>query len=188
MSRDLVLQDFLPYLLNRAGLRIGLMFSKDIEPHDVTLPMWRVMIELWHKGDHRLGELSERTSIDISTLSRLLVAMQRKQLIVRGRSGLDRRALSLTLTERGRELTERIVPYARHYEDVAMRGLSDTNVRRLKQLLNHVFINLEAEARATPKLRSKAKPAARAKTAPRTAQQKKPPARPAAKRRVRAVT
>jgi DNA-binding MarR family transcriptional regulator len=190
MSRNLVLQDFLPYLLNRAGLRIGLMFSKDIEPHDVTLPMWRVMIELWHKGDHRLGELSERTSIDISTLSRLLVAMQRKQLIVRRRSGLDGRALSLTLTERGQELTERIVPFARHYEDVAMRGLSPANVRRLKQLLNHVFINLEAEGRATPKTRSKAKPisppAARAKSAPRASPAKKTRARPATKRRVRA--
>jgi hypothetical protein len=111
--------------------------------------------------------------------------MQRKQLIVRRRSGLDRRALSLTLTERGQELTERIVPYARHYEDVAMRGLSPANVRRLKQLLNHVFVNLEAEGRATPKLRSK--PTARAKTA-RAGRTKKAPARPAAKRRARAAT
>jgi|EndMetStandDraft_2_1072991.scaffolds.fasta_scaffold62824_3 MarR family transcriptional regulator, organic hydroperoxide resistance regulator len=147
MSRKLVLQDFLPYLLNRAGLRIGLMFSRDIEPYDVTLPMWRVMIELWHNGDHRLGELAERTSIDLSTLSRLLVAMQRKQLIVRRRSGLDGRALSLTLTERGLELTEKIVPFARHYEDVAMQDLSSADVKRLKQLLKKVYDNLEAAER-----------------------------------------
>jgi DNA-binding MarR family transcriptional regulator len=150
MSRKLVLQDFLPYLLNRAGLRIGLMFSRDIEPHDVTLPMWRVMIELWHNGDHRLGELSERTSIDLSTLSRLLVAMQRKHLIVRRRSGLDGRALSLTLTERGLELTEKIVPFARRYEDVAMQGLSGADVKKLKQLLKKVYDNLETAEREMP--------------------------------------
>jgi DNA-binding MarR family transcriptional regulator len=98
MPRKLNLQTFLPYLLNRAGLRVGLMFSRDIEPFDITLPMWRVMVELRHNGDHRLGELSERTSIDMSTLSRLLVAMQRRNLIVRRRSGVDARALSLTLT------------------------------------------------------------------------------------------
>jgi DNA-binding MarR family transcriptional regulator len=144
MSRKLVLQDFLPYLLNRAGLRIGLMFSHDIQPFGVTLPMWRVMIELWHNGDHRLGELSERTNIDISTLSRLLVTMQRRQLIVRRRSGLDGRALSLTLTQRGLELTERIVPFARRYEEVAMQGLSDADIGRLKRLLNTVYRNLEA--------------------------------------------
>lgn len=59
--------------MNRAGLRIGLMFSRSIEGHDVSLPMWRVMIELWHGGDRRLAELSLHTSIDQSTLSRLLV-------------------------------------------------------------------------------------------------------------------
>jgi DNA-binding MarR family transcriptional regulator len=90
MSRKLNLQDFLPYLLNRAGLRIGVMFSHDIGEFGVTLPMWRVLVELWHNGDHRLGELAERASIDLSTLSRLLVTMQRKGLIVRRRYGIDR--------------------------------------------------------------------------------------------------
>jgi MarR family transcriptional regulator, organic hydroperoxide resistance regulator len=144
MSRKLNLQDFLPYLLNRAGLRIGMMFSRDIEDMDVTLPMWRVMVELWHNGDHRLGELAEGTSIDLSTLSRLLVAMQRKGLIVRRRSGLDGRALSLTLTPRGMEMTEQIVPHALHYEDIAMRRLSDRDVIKLKELLKTVYDNLHA--------------------------------------------
>lgn len=161
MSRKLVLQDFLPYLLNRAGLRIGLMFSRDIEHYDVTLPMWRVMIELWHNGDHRLGELSERTSIDLSTLSRLLMAMQRKNLIVRRRSGLDGRALSLTLTERGLELTEQIAPYALHYEDVAMRGLTDPDVKQLKQLLKKVYLNLEGVERETAQRKTAERPRAK---------------------------
>lgn len=170
MSRKLVLQDFLPYLLNRAGLRVGLMFSRDIEPLGVTLPMWRVMIELWHNGDHRLGELSERTSIDMSTLSRLLVAMQRKNLIVRRRSGLDGRALSLTLTPRGLALTEKIVPHALHYEDVAMLGMTARQVATLKNLLKRVYLNLEKVDRAANE-----RPAAKVR-----------PARKRAKRRVKA--
>jgi DNA-binding MarR family transcriptional regulator len=108
------------------------------------------MIELWHNGEHRLGELSERTSIDISTLSRLLVAMQRKHLIVRRRSGLDGRALSLTLTERGLELTRRIVPMARRYEELAKQGLSEKDVAALKRLLKTVYRNLEAADPARP--------------------------------------
>lgn len=165
MSRRLVLQDFLPYLLNRAGLRIGLMFSRDIEDYDVTLPMWRVMVELWHNGDHRLGELAERTSTDLSTLSRLLVTMQRKRLVVRRRSGLDGRALSLTLTPRGLALAERIVPHARFYEQVAMRGLNAAEVNELKRLLKQVHLNLENAAHETPR-KAAAAPRAR-KTATR---------------------
>ena len=72
------LANFLPYLLNRAGVKIGLSFARDIEPLGVTLPMWRVMVALWESGDQRLGDLAERTSIDFSTLSRLLLNLQRR--------------------------------------------------------------------------------------------------------------
>jgi len=149
MATRLVLQDFLPYLLNRVGMKIGSMFSLDVEEYDVTLPMWRVLIELWHKGDHRLGELAERTSIDLSTLSRLVVSMQRKKLVVRRRSGVDRRALSLTLTKKGVALTETVAPIAMHYEQVAMRGMSKVEVAQLKRLLRKAFGNLEHARKST---------------------------------------
>ena len=165
MSRKLNLQDFLPYLLNRAGLRIGVMFSRDIEDYGVTLPMWRVLLELWHRGDNRLGELSERTSIDLSTLSRLLVAMQRKKLIVRRRSGLDGRALSVTLTQRGLELAESISPYAVRYEDIAMKGLSDSEVRTLKDLLKIVYQNLETADREVLRQQNSERPRAKPRAA-----------------------
>jgi DNA-binding MarR family transcriptional regulator len=139
----LVLDDFLPYLLNRAGVKIGLAFSRDIAEHKVTLPMWRVLIALWESGDQRLGELAERTSIDVSTLSRLLGTLQRKRLIARGRSGIDARALSVSLTDQGRVMTEKIIPIARHYEEVATRGVSETDLRRLKKLLVKLYSNIE---------------------------------------------
>lgn len=185
MSRKLNLQDFLPYLLNRAGLRIGVMFSRDIEHYDVTLPMWRVLLELWHHGDNRLGELSERTSVDLSTLSRLLVAMQRKKLIVRRRSGLDGRALSVTLTQRGLELAESIAPYATRYEDIAMKGLSDSEVRTLKDLLKIVYQNLETAGREAVRQQNNERPRAK-KRAAKSPVVKPPAAKKPAKRRVKA--
>lgn len=170
MSRKLVLQEFLPYLLNRAGLRIGVMFSREIEHLGVTLPMWRVMIELWHNGDHRLGELAERTSIDISTLSRLLVTMQRRQLIVRQRSGQDGRALSLTLTEKGLELTEQIAPFAMAKDTIATRGMKTADIQKLRALLKQVYDNLEAPRHepgpdARPRKKATHKPAKKKRAA-----------------------
>lgn len=143
MKNALVLAEFLPYLLNRAGVRIGLAFARDIERMKVTLPMWRVMIVLRESGDQRLLELAEHTSIDFSTLSRLLVNLQRQHYIVRRRSGLDGRALSVSLTEQGRALTERIIPIALHYEEVATRGLNESEVRRLKRMLVRMFSNIQ---------------------------------------------
>jgi MarR family transcriptional regulator, organic hydroperoxide resistance regulator len=142
MKYTFVLAEFLPYLLNRAGVKIGLSFSRDIESFGVTLPMWRVMVALWESGDQRLGDLAERTSIDFSTLSRLLVNLQRKNYVVRRRSGLDGRALSVSLTDKGRAMTERIMPIACHYEEVATRGLNDADIRRLKRMLVKLFSNI----------------------------------------------
>jgi DNA-binding MarR family transcriptional regulator len=142
MKNSFALADFVPYLLNRAGVKIGLAFTRDIEPLGVTLPMWRVMIALWENGDQRLGDIAERTSIDISTLSRLLGTLHRKRFIVRRRSGTDSRALSVSLTEKGREMTERILPIAMHYEDVAIRGINQSDVQRLKKMLIKVFSNI----------------------------------------------
>ncbi|MBI1201344.1 MAG: MarR family transcriptional regulator [Rhodopseudomonas sp.] len=188
MARRLILQDFLPYLLNRAGMKIGLMFSRDVEPYGVTLPMWRVLIELWHKGDHRLGELADRTSIDMSTLSRLLVVMQRNKLIVRRRSGLDRRALSLTLTEKGLELIEEVAPFALYYEKQAMAGLNKDEVVQLKHLLRKVFDNLEAAGRAATASKIEAKIEARnASKADASATAKGGKSPPKGKARARAV-
>ena len=164
MKNKLALADFVPYLLNRAGVNIGLSFARDISSLSVTLPMWRVMAALWESGDQRLGELAERTSIDISTLSRLLVTLQRRQFIVRRRSGEDGRALSVSLTARGREMTEKIIPTALHYEEVALRGVAPADVKRLKRLLNTLFSNIQtfdleyAERQAAGKVERK-KPA-----------------------------
>ncbi len=143
MPQEFILKEFLPYLLNRAGVKIGLSFSRDIAPYDITLPMWRVLVALWQSGDQRLLELSALTSIDFSTLSRLLVGMQKKGLVVRKRSGVDARALSLSLTPHGRNLTEKIIPIACHYEKVAISGLGESDVKRLKRLLVKLYINIE---------------------------------------------
>jgi DNA-binding MarR family transcriptional regulator len=160
MKTNFSLADFVPYLLNRAGVRIGLAFARDIEPLGVPLPMWRVLVALWEDGDQRLGDIAERTSIDISTLSRLLVTLQRKQFIVRRRSGTDARALSVSLTEKGRAMTERIIPVAQHYEDVAIRGIRTADLRRLKSMLGTLFSNvktLESEAASRQKAESRKK-------------------------------
>ena len=65
MKHSFTLADFVPYLLNRAGVRIGLVFAREIEPLGVSLPMWRVMAALWERDDQRLGDIAEHTTIDL---------------------------------------------------------------------------------------------------------------------------
>jgi DNA-binding MarR family transcriptional regulator len=139
MPDDFDLQDYFPYLLNRTAVEIVNAFSVDLREFGITLQMWRVLAALWHDGPMRLGELAGLTSIEISTLSRTVGAMQRKGLVSRRRGERDARAVQVALTSQGRAMTERIIPLALSCERRAIAGLSPEEGRLLRGLLRRVF-------------------------------------------------
>src|SRR5688572_24632704 len=98
------LEQALPYLLARAGVRMGQAFTRELKPFDVTLPDWRILASLLHKPHQRLAELAEHTSSEPSTLSRMVDALVERGLLVRERSSTDGRAIALSLTTHGHEL------------------------------------------------------------------------------------
>lgn len=136
------LAQYVPYLLNRAGRRVADAFTRELAGYAITLPMWRVMASLRSEGPQRLGDLSELTAIEASTLSRLLGQMQQKALVRRSRSSGDARAITVSLTRRAAALTDRLVPLALRYEQVALSGMSDAEVAILKRLLVQMHRNL----------------------------------------------
>ncbi|HYM31681.1 MAG TPA: MarR family transcriptional regulator, partial [Candidatus Cybelea sp.] len=103
------LSRYLPYLLNRAGSHVAAAFTREVRGQGITLPVWRVLAALNHRNGQRLGELSEMTAIEVSTLSRVLDLMQGKGLVAR-KPGPDARSISVQLTAAGRAATRRIVP------------------------------------------------------------------------------
>ena len=149
---DFDLTRYLPYLINRTGVRIANVFTEAIRGQGITLQMWRVLAALDHADGQRISDLAALTSIDVSTLSRLLDVMQDKGLTERRRSNAgDARVVKVYAAEAGHGLTAKIIPLARHYEAVALKGLSAEEVRSLKAMLVRVYANiaaLEDEARS----------------------------------------
>jgi len=97
------------------------------------------------RDGQRVGQLAGHTSIEVSTLSRLIGTMEAKGLARRERAAADdARAVTVHMTERGRELAERIVPVALYYEEVALRGLTEAEADTLKGLLRRVYDNMTA--------------------------------------------
>lgn len=136
--------DSLPYLLNRVGARMGDLFSRELATHDLTLPMYRVLAALSERGDQRLTDLSGMTTVELTTLSRLVAVMQARRLVSRQRPDDNLRTVRIALTATGRTLASKLMPRAAHYEDVAMRGLDANGVTALKANLATIFDNLGA--------------------------------------------
>lgn len=139
----LPLDNYVPYLLNRAGARIAASFSDEVRPFGITLQMWRALAALTDRDGQTVGDLSGHTSIEISTLSRTLDALQRLKLLDRRRAEGDGRVVSLHLTPAGRAMTRRIIPIAERYERVAVSGLSTRDVATLKRLLRTLYTNMD---------------------------------------------
>jgi len=138
------LDDYLPYLLNRAGARIAASFTQVVRDYGITLPMWRVLAALNEQDGQRMGDLADRTAIDASTLSRVIDAMERHGLVRRARQNDDARSVAVHANEAGRTMTQRIVPLALHYETVALQGFSGTQAKLLKRMLVRLYRNMDA--------------------------------------------
>ncbi len=137
------LENYLPYLLNRAGARIADAFGKEVRPLGATLQMWRVLAALRAQDGRRMGDLADTTSIEASTLTRLVDGMEKKGLVARRRAADDARAVTLHVTAAGRRLTGRIVPIAERYEQVALQGFEERDVDVLKATLRRLYANMD---------------------------------------------
>jgi DNA-binding MarR family transcriptional regulator len=138
----LALDDYLPYLVNRVGVRLVATFAPAAAEHGLSVPMWRVLAALAQHGAQRQIDLAERTSIEASTLSRLIRTVQRLGYVTRARSTASLREVAVGLTPRGRSVVQALIPIALDCEQAAARGLSARERQTLKALLRRVHDGL----------------------------------------------
>lgn len=136
------LDEYTPYLLNRAGSRIAVAFTEEARRHGVSLSMWRVLAVLHDHGPLRLGDLAEATSIETSTLSRLVQQMTARGFVKRSRAADDLRAVKIRETDAGRAVTATLIPLALDYERRALAGFDETEIAELKGMLRRLFANM----------------------------------------------
>lgn len=129
------LNNYLPYLINRIGPPIEDGFAGPLAEAGVTLQMWRVMAVLHEFGDQSVGDLSNLTSIPISTLSRLIDRMAKKSLVTRRRDTADARSITVHLLKIGVQKTEKLITAAVDYDRNLTRNFTETELATFKHLL-----------------------------------------------------
>jgi len=151
------LGDYLPYLVNRVGTIIAEQFGGEaLAPHRLSIAMWRVMAVLASSGGQRQIDLAARTSIDASTLSRLVTRLTRLGLVTRTRSTSSNREVAVKLSAKGEALVARLIPVARGYEAAAIAGLPAKELAVLKRCLRRIYDNMKSRPAAKPQANSAA--------------------------------
>lgn len=140
--RTINIPEYLPFLLSRIGLAFEEVGRSWMKARGITLPMWRVLAALSHSGDQQLREVADLIDIEVSNLSKIIRAMEKKGLVSRRRSQSDGRAISLHLTARGWELVDVLVPENLANEKNALAGLNKNATEELKTTLRIILNNL----------------------------------------------
>lgn len=132
-----------PYLVRLVGLRIGELFDRAVAPFGVDVSMYRVMAALWEQKDQQLGQLAAITTIELSTLSRLVGTMVSMGLLTRRRPRGNGRIVEISLSAKGSRLTTELMGIAEHFEKAAVASFSPTEIARLKGQLVAAYRNLD---------------------------------------------
>jgi len=139
------LGEYLPYLVNRVGSIIAEQFGAEaLAPHGLSIAMWRVMAVLASTGGQRQIDLADLTSIDASTLSRLVSRLVRMGVVTRARSTSSNREVAVKLSAKGQALVARLIPIALDYESEAITGLSAGDLTTVKRCLRRMYANMKS--------------------------------------------
>jgi DNA-binding MarR family transcriptional regulator len=141
------LSEHLPYLINRVGSALVARFSADaLAGAHVSVASWRVLAALSGNGGLRQTDLAEMTSIDASTLSRLITRLVHDGLVRRTRSKKDSREVAVALTRKAEALLRNLVPVALRLQTVSTQNLSQRDLAALKRVLRQMHANLTRSA------------------------------------------
>lgn len=102
MSDDFDLQDFLPYLLNRAAEQASQGFQAIYKArYGMLRTEWRVLFHLGRYGDMTARQICDRAALHKTKVSRAVKSLETRRFLTRQTNLADRRHEALSLTHFG---------------------------------------------------------------------------------------
>lgn len=128
--------DLLPFALNRMMAGWNARLATRLEARGIGFPQWRVlMVAARAPSPLTIIELSARTLVPHSTLSRQVAAMERRGLLKRVPSAEDARAVRVVLTPRGRARYGEALPLALEEAEAGLAALTRDEAADLRRLV-----------------------------------------------------
>jgi MarR family 2-MHQ and catechol resistance regulon transcriptional repressor len=106
-----------------------------VAEYDLTAPQFGVLEALFHLGPLSLGDLAEKLLVTGGNVTYVMDRLESQGLVVRERSGDDRRVVKAHLTTRGRATIEGVFPGHVGFVKGLVEGLESDERDELRGLL-----------------------------------------------------
>ena len=140
MTKELILEDFLPYRLAILSHSVSASIASVYEKRfGVSIPEWRVIAIVGRFPDLSAVEVAERTVMDKVAVSRAVSKLVKSGVIDRQFADADRRRSILNLSEKGRAVHDEIAPLALEMEADLLDDLDDQELAVLDRVIDKLY-------------------------------------------------
>lgn len=140
MSDELILENFMPYRLARLSSTVSSTIARAYDKEfGLSIPEWRVIAILGRFPGLSAVEVAEQTFLDKVAVSRAVTKLLKSGRIDRQFADADRRRSILNLSEKGREVHDRVAKLALEFEKNLLDGLDDADIESFDKVMDKLL-------------------------------------------------
>lgn len=140
----LTLERYLPYRLSILSNRISTLVAGSYKDRfGLSITEWRIMAVLGEYPGASADEISLKTQIEKSLISRAISKLLNRNLIQRQISKEDKRRSQIELSPMGYDVYSQIVPLSLEYEEKLLSCLSQQEQEGLSSIIDRLYVHAE---------------------------------------------
>jgi MarR family transcriptional regulator, transcriptional regulator for hemolysin len=113
---------------------------------NITVDQWLIMNVINEDPEVSQQEIAEKVFKDNASVTRIIELLVKKGYIKRTILNADRRRTKLEVTKKGTELIKEASKVVNAYRRVALKGISEPELKRLRIILDKMITNCETKA------------------------------------------
>ena len=112
---------------------------------DISLDQWMVLGPIWQLESASQKELGEMCLKDKTNITRIIDALEEKNLVVRVEDQIDHRIKRVVLTNAGKQLLHDVLPIMEKTRQEVRENISDHDIDIFNNVLSKILQNLNYE-------------------------------------------
>jgi DNA-binding MarR family transcriptional regulator len=133
------------FLVSKIHQLAGRIFTKKLKAYDlyeINSAQGRIIFVLWQNDGVSIQELAKKTSLEKSTLTRMLERLENTGYLKRVTDAADRRKTIVKLTPKNEELKVAYEEVSKDMLDLYYKGFTEAEIDTFENYLNRIYENL----------------------------------------------
>lgn len=135
----------------RASQSVSEILKRDMATYDLNWKEFTVLELLYNSGSHPTQEIGEKILLPSSSLTYVLQKLEQKECIIRKTDDKDRRITHVDISDKGREVMQKIFPDHVNTINEVFSDLSDSEIAETAENIKSFGLKAQGMAEKLPK-------------------------------------